>query len=434
MFFNFLFAKNKSFNIVFLSAFVLLILQMYLNTGTLSAYAVTIDNPYVIGGNIVNYDYKHYQCNYDFIMGEPAEKWNFGWVLRRELFYILAFPFLKIFGFYIGGIIAAITITLISFYAFIRFIYNNLGVQQAYVGVILLSTYPGIMYWIGSPFAQVMIVPCCLLIYMLMWKMNYSNKLNKHILFLSLISILFTAYDLILYFYPTILFIYFRKQQWKKMIISLPIMLIPQLAMVLWINMRGVTELKSDNTGLYFTIINSYLNPGDLLSWLHLIFLAPKILLLNYLDSNFWFLPILFIILVVVGVRNKIWLNTIETGILLSAFAIFIFNNLAPVYSADFLMRGEWIARIYQPIFVALLMYIVRFYGQIYQINPNQKRVFVGLILTCSLLNIAINLGGCFKSNLTQLAWYRFYQHSSPDAMQKNLKIYGVKPIGFSRH
>lgn len=194
----FFFTGNRRFGMAMLCALVLLLVQMYLNTGTLSAYAVTLDNPFVMEGYIVNYDYVHYRCNYDFIMGGHVDTW--GWVLRRELFYILSFPFFQLYGFYLGGLLSACIITLLSCYFFIRFVYRNIGIRAAYVIMALLAAYPGIMYWIGSPFAQVMIVPCCCWIYAIMWKMQRSDSLAKHTLYLLIISILFTAYDLFVFF------------------------------------------------------------------------------------------------------------------------------------------------------------------------------------------------------------------------------------------
>lgn len=427
----FFFSGNKNFAYVLIAALLLLLLQMYFNTGTLSGYAVTLQNPHVMEGYIVNYDYTHYECNYNFIMGNPLETWSNGWVLRRELFYILSFPFLKIFGLYVGGTIAAFIITLIGFYTFIRFVYNNIGINQAYIAMLLLGSYSGIMYWIGSPFAQVMIVPCCCWIYMLMWKMNETGKLSLHLFYLFLISILFTAYDLFIFFYPAILLIYLSKCQWKKIFLSLPIMLLPQMLVVIWLKQSGITELKSDNSGLYLTIIKSYFNVTDMHSWAEILIKVPKILLMNFLDSNFWILPILFIVIIIWGAFKKLTFNNIETSILVSALIVFLFNNMAPWYAADFQMRGEWIARIYQPIFIVLIMYIVRFSSLIFKATQIQKYIFISLIVSCFIGNIILNLGVALKSNFTQWAWHAFYQHSDPSTMQKNLKTFGVRPIGF---
>lgn len=302
---SFFFSENKKLKIVFLASLFLLFIQMYFNTGTLSGYAVTLNNPFVIEGYIVNYDYTHYQCNYNFIMGNPIETWGHGWVLRRELFYILSFPLLKLFGLYNGGTIAAFLITLIGYYTFIKFIYKIFGVKNAYVAIALLASYSGIMYWIGSPFAQIMIVPCCCWIYIIMWKMNETAKLSKHLLYLFIISILFTAYDLSIFFYPAIILIYLSKCDWKKLLLSFPIIIIPQILIYWWLKQKGCTEVSSANSGLYGTIIKSYFNFTDFNSEWEMIVNAPKILLSNFLDSSFWFLPLLFLVILVWGFSKK---------------------------------------------------------------------------------------------------------------------------------
>lgn len=428
---RFFFFGNKPFFLSLIAAFLFLIIQMYLNTGTLSGYAVTLENPYVTEGYIVNYDYTHYQCNFNFITGKPSETWNAGWVLRRELFYVLAFPFLKVFGLYTGGTIAAFIITLIACYSLIQFTYKNIGVFQAYVAMVMLSSYSGIMYWIGSPFAQVMIVPCCCWIYIIMWKMSKTNNLYAHLGYLSIISILFTAYDLFIFFYPALILIYLKQREWKKIGLSIPIMIIPQAIIIILLKIGGATEIKNDNSGLYLTIIKSYFNFVDFEQWYGILINVPKILVTNFLDANFWFLPILFLIITIWGIFKKVWFNTIESTILISALIVFLFNNMAPMYNDSVQMRGEWIARIYQPIFIVLIMYIVRFSGEIFKATKTQRYIFITLISCCCLGGVILNLGVSLKSNLSQWAWHRFYQHSEPATMQKNLIKFGVRPIGF---
>ncbi len=430
---RFFFSGNRTFIISLLCALVLLLVEMYLNTGTLSAYAVTLENPFVREGYIVNYDYAHYECNYHFIMGDSVDTWGWGWVLRRELFYVLAFPFFKVAGFYLGGLIAAFLITLVSFYFFIRFVYYNLGLWPAYVAMVLLATYPGIMYWIGSPFAQIMIVPCCCWIYIIMWKMQETQSLKKHLLYLSVISILFTAYDLFAFFYPAILLIYLRQYQWKKIILSLPVMIIPQVLIVYWLKSSGATELKTDNSGLYLSILQSYLHIHDVSAWMSLVAEAPKIFFYNYFDSNFLVLPFSFLVFVVYGYATRFRFNNIEGSILFFALVIFLFNNLAPSYESSFPMRGEWIARIYQPVFVVMIMYTVRLSARLADLKTTQAKLFAGVIVLCACLNLAINTGGVFKSAFTEMAWARFYQHSPPHSMTDNLIKFGIRPVGFRK-
>jgi hypothetical protein len=287
------------------------------------------------------------------------------------------------------------------------------------------------MYWIGSPFAQVMIVPCCCWIYMIMWRMQETESLKKHILYLSVISILFTAYDLFAFFYPAILLIYVRRRQWKEIILSLPIMILPQVLIICWLKTSGATELKSENSGLYLSILQSYLHIGDVPAWLSLVAEAPKVFFHNYFDSNFLFLPLCFLVAVIYGYATGFRLNRIEGSILFFALAIFLFNNLAPAYEGGFPMRGEWIARIYQPVFIVMMMYMVRLSARLSDLRTIRAKLFAGLLVLCAGFNLAINTGGVFKSPLTEWAWAHFYQHAPPHTMTENLAKFGVRPVGF---
>ncbi len=425
------YSNNNTYRLWLVLSVVFLLLEMYLNTGNLSAYAVTLDVPVIKEGYLVNLDYVHYECNYNFIVGNDLETWEKGWVLRRELFFILAFPFLKIFGFYIGGIVAAFTITISAYLILVRFVFKTFGLQQAYVAMVLFVSYPGIMYWIGSPFAQTMIVPCCCLIYILMWKINETQRLTKHLVYLSAIAVLFTAYDFFVFFYPAILLLCLKKRQWMTMLLSFPIVILPQLLIVWWLKSRGMVELSTDNSGLYTSIINSYINPIDYNAYWDTLKDVPGIFVNNFIHSSFLFLPLLFFIAIIWGYYKKIRLNTIEGLVLFCGLLVFLINNLAPSYSASFLMRGDWMARIYQPLFIVFIMYIVRVSDSILVASKIQKRILISLLLICFVGNVCINVGGIFRSKLTQWAWYSFYQHATKNTMNKNLRKYGAKPLGF---
>ena len=264
-----------------------------------------------------------------------------------------------------------------------------------------------------------------------MWKMSQADSLKKHIKYLMIIAVLFTAYDLFIFFYPAILLIYLKHKQWKKMLVSVPIMFIPQILIVLWFRCYDVIELKSENSGLYFDIITSYFKVDDFSNWFRIMAEVPGYLLSNYLDSNFLFLPLLFSVFVIWGLFKNILLNEIERSVLLFALIVFLITNMAPYQFADVQLRGEWIARLYQPIFIVMLMYIIRFSSQIFNNKSSQSKYCIALIAACVCFNLAINIGGVFGSKLTQRAWYRFYMHSPQNTMTENLKQFGVKLIDF---
>lgn len=425
------FKGDKPFALWMGVAFVLMLTQMYLNTGTLSAYAVTLENPFVREGYIVNYDYTHYECNYRFIMGEPAGQWAWGWVLRRVLFFLLSYPWFWLFGFYKGGLVSAFIITSVSFYSFTGFVYRHIGRYAAFAAMALLATYPGIMYWIGSPFAQVMIVPCCCWLYMLLWNMDRTSHLGRQLVLLCLASMLFTAYDLFAFFYPAILLLYFRRRQWWPMLLSLPVMAAPQALIVYWLHARGAGELPSENSGLYLGILRAYGQVNDPAEWLALLAQVPYEFVSSFFKSGFIALPLLFLISVFAGHKRGFRLNHLEASLLLVALLIFLFNNLAPPYALGTSLRGSWISRIYQPLFVVMIMYIARLAEQLKGKPGLMFRNLMILVSGCVVLNFAINTGAVYKSALTQRAWHGFYDHSQEGTMIRNLETFGVRPLGF---
>ena len=44
-------------------------------------------------------------------------------------------------------------------------------------------------------------------------------------------------------------------------------MIIPQLLILYWLEVRGVTELKTENSGLYMGILRAYVNVEDVPAW-----------------------------------------------------------------------------------------------------------------------------------------------------------------------
>ncbi len=419
--------------------FTILLVQMYLNTGTLSAYAATMEKPTVYGGYYVNYDWAQYVANYKFINGADHLEWERGMVLRRVLLYIVGFPFFKLFGFFLGSMITILLCIFGALLFFFRFIEKEFGSQATKVAMVLLCSYSGIMYWIGSPFAQNLIVPLCLGIYFLLFKMkDGSFKFNISALFI--IGILFTGYDLLPLFAPGILlFILFNKSQSIKIrILLIPIAIfafvVPIFLIRLWLQFRGA-DLKYGNDDTYRIIINAYLNIfNQIPTWWARVKLVPDTLYHCYFDSNFFALPILFLVCWIGGrFILKFKMNLIERCLLVSILILFLFNNMAPPYQGEWQMWGDWIARIYQAVFIVYLMYIVRLSAHIY----SQKRysiIFTTLVVLTCFFNVLVNTGGLYASPLTGYIYGKLYKHGSPNSYILNIKYYGARPLGFPEH
>lgn len=411
---------------------------MWFNTGTLSAYALTLEEPHLLDGYIANYDYGHYYCTYSFVMGKPVELWGWGWVTRRVLFYLCGYPFFKIFGMMNGGMITAFLVSSVAYFHLAIYARRKWGNEAGISAILLLSTYTGIMYWIGSPFAQVMIMPCSIWLYMIMEQLSHPANWKTKMRLWLLAGVLFTAYDLFIFFGPAICMLHFFMDWKAKGVLKIrdaalagATMLIPQMAVMLVIHLKGA-PLTNENSGLYSTIIKAYLHPGDLSRWLGYLLNSPKVFLYNFLDSNFWLLPIFFISWFFVG-RSVLGIkfNLTEKCLILAFLLVFSFNNLAPYYNNVWQLRGIEIARIYQPIFVIFLFYLIRLSSQICVAKPQLKKVFFSTLVIYSLAAFVVNTGSGYLNPITQKVYSRFYMHSKPEAMEHNVKKYGIRLWGF---
>jgi hypothetical protein len=414
--------------------------QMYLNTGTLSAYAATMNNPAMYDGYIVNLDWPQYVANYKFITGADPSQWAGGYVLRRVLLYLVGYPFLKLFGFYTGSMITIFLCIFISYFFFIKFVGKEFGNAGAGIAMALLCTYTGIMYWIGSPFVHNLIVPLCLWIYLLLYKMQ-RNGLRFNYLALAIIGILFTGYDLLPLFAPGILVLILLNrnfaftQRLLLIVFALLMFVGPPLLVRWWIHTRAENFPLGGNDNSYTIIINSYLHVlNSIPAWWERTKLVPATLMRCFLHGNFYGLPLLFIVLWTYGRWVlKFKLNRIENTILYSILFLFLFNNMAPPYEGEWQMWGDWLARLYQPLFIVMVMYVVRLGAHVYVVRGS-KLLFSSALALTVVFNILVNTGGLYASPLTSRVYGNFYKHGAGDSYLKNIRYFGARPLGFPVH
>jgi hypothetical protein len=431
--------KSRKLNPWFLVCIGLLLVQMYLSTGTLSAYAATRVKPVLYEGYYVNNDWPQYMANYKFITGADHTEWEFGFVLRRQLLYVVGYPFFKAFGFFVGSMITILLCILFSLFFFFKFIEKEFGADATKIAIVLLCTYTGIMYWIGSPFVQNLITPLCLIIYMLLYKMQAGSfKFNTVALFI--IGVLFTGYDLLPLFAPGILLLIFFNKHFifrqRLMLAGVAIFTfaLPQLLIRSWLILRGA-DPNHGNDESYRIIINAYLNIfNQLPTWWMRTQASPSTLYHCFFNSNFFILPILFLVCWGIGrFYLKFKLNMVERCLLVSVLFLFLFNNMAPPYEGEWQMWGDWLARLYQAAFIVYLMYIIRLSAYIYA-TQRLKIIFTIIIAMAAAMNIIINTGGLYASPVTSYVYYYFYQHGYPESYTWNIRYYGARPLGFPVH
>jgi hypothetical protein len=126
---------------------------------------------------------------------------------------------------------------------------------------------------------------------------------------------------------------------------------------------------------------------------------------------------------------DRVAFDRVEGAILASTLAVFLVNNLAPPYPS-WQMRGMWIPRLYQPAFVAFVLYVVRIADTT---TGATRRVLVSAIVLCAVLNGAIVASPLLGWRPGQTVYARFYKHAPIDMMEKNLETFGRRPLGFCR-
>jgi hypothetical protein len=119
--------------------------------------------------------------------------------------------------------------------------------------------------------------------------------------------------------------------------------------------------------------------------------------------------------------------------VLIAAGLIFAFNNLAPPYEGRWQMRGDFIPRLYQPIFVALLVYCARVAGDVGTLSGARPRLVLAAAAFALVGNLSIAFGPIAHVPWTGVIYHRFYEHSGPDTMDRLLAAHGRRPLGFCR-
>lgn len=432
--------SSRSFRWQFILSAALMLLLLWLASGTMAPYAATLNGPLVLPCRyLANIDHVHFKATFLLLDGADRQDWAFSVVLRRILFPLLAYPAMKIWGFEIGGVVASLLLHLVAFIVFIRFLQRYIGEVAAIRAMWLLATYPGLTYWGGLPYSYSAIVPCSLFAIVLLWKLN-STRNGWSVTLLSLgLGILFVGYDLLPFFGLAAGLIVLRNRHYRHLPLVATGSLIPQMMVWEWLRVVYAVDLRNSNTESIYNIPLSYLHRPDFEKWARLLLDVPRVAIYNFLFSNFLFLPLLFLLLYVLSRRRKLPLNPVEGTVLCAGLLVFLFNNLAPPYEG-WQLRGDWISRLYQPLFTVLLLFSARTL-QVAEAWPRWlKSTCAVLFLTTVVLQGLFSAGPVLNNPFAGEMYYRFYKHhpterliGQPESLARNLEAHGRRPIGFCR-
>ena len=299
-------------------------------------------------------------------------------------------------------------------------------------GMWLLATYPGITYWGGLPYTYAAIVPCSLLATVLLWKLHEAREAWRIIWLALLLGVLFVAYDLLPFFGLAALLIIWRNRQYRFLPWVAVMLMIPQALVLGWLKWVYAVPPLNSNTVLYYTILRSYVRWPDFGQWATLLTDIPRVAVQVYLFSNFLFLPLCFFLLWVLNCwGQRIAGHPVEHTVLCAALLLFLFSNLAPPYEGRWQLRGDWIARLYQPIFAVLLLFSVRKLQAVAAQPGWVQTACLVLFLTTVILQATVAAGPVLRTPYAGELYYRFYKREPPESFAKNLAHYGRRPLGF---
>jgi hypothetical protein len=411
-------------------ASALMLLAIWLSSGTMYPFASTWAFPIVSKscGYLFNQDTPQYRAAFDMLDGAPRAAWEWSITLRRILYPLVAFPFMKVAGFVVGGFIASALINVGALIALARFLRRRWGDRAAIAGTWLLAVYPGVTYWGALPFANATIVPVSCGLFMLLTRLDEREDLRWIVGNTLAMGVLFTAYDLLPYFGVAALIVLARRRRWRAMPIAA--ICLASGPLLVWFVLTRLVQLPwaNSNTDKYGIMLGAYLHPGDVGAWIRSLAGFPRVVGQVFLFSNMVFLPLLFLLVVLV-VRAR--LSAVEGALFMAIALVFLFNNLGPPHPESAQMRGEYIPRIYQPLVVVLIVYCARAIGAAGALERS-KATFVAVALGATLLaNLSVAFGPIAHVPWAGSIYQRFYLHAYLDSMDTNLALYGRRPLGF---
>jgi hypothetical protein len=411
-------------------ASALLALAMWLSSGTMTPMASTFFAPLVSEPCHYLYSVDHplHEAVFRMLDGQPRELWESSIKLRRILFPLVAYPFMKIGGYVAGGLAATILAHVAALVALGVHLRRRHGEDAALVGVWLLSTYPGITYWAGLPYGYVAIVPASIGLHILLVRLDERPGWRETAVTSAAMGVLMTAYDLLPFFGVAALLLLARRRRFAELPVALVGLVAPSGVVVLVLKLALHVDWTNRNTAIYSIVAGAYLHPPPLGEWLAAVSNILPVLAATFFYGHLVFLPVLFLACLLVTRRR---LELAEGALLVAGAAVFFFNNLAPPYVARWQMRGFFIPRLYQPVFVALLVYGARVLGGWRDLPRPKARLLVGVALFAFVGNASIAFGPVARVPWAGYAYHRFYMHSEPGAMEHWLAVYGRRPLGF---
>ena len=427
--------KNRQdrFRLALIAGCLVVAAGVWLSSGTLAPYASTLARPRIDKpcNYLLNTDHVHFEACYLMLDGAPREQWDFTIYQRRMFYPVLAYPLMKTMGFVPGGVLASAILQVAAFAIFVVYVRRHVGDVAAYAAIVLVACYPGIYYWAGLPYNHVMIAPASLLGVLLVWEIEKTASMRRVAACALVLGVLFLGYDLLPLFAPPVIFILLLRRRFAHAAVAAVLLVLPSLIVNPLVTWKFNLPFRNPNTDVYLNMFQAYLNPRSLSAWAQLVSQAPGALVRTYFFSNFWFLPALFLIVVFVNrLATKVRMLGAEKWLLATTLALFLFINLAPP-TPGWQMRGSGLARIYQPAFAAMILFLARWAQSAWTARSEARRWVAGATAIVTLANAVVIFGPVMHIPLADHVYLSFYNHGPANALSKNLDTFGRRPLGF---
>ena len=411
----------------------LLALAIWLSSGTMAPYAATFFQPIVSTpcGYLYNVDHAHHRAVFEMLDGQPPERWRGSLVLRRLLFPLVAYPLMKAAGFEVGGFVASLLCHLAALIGLGVFLRRRYGEEAAVAGVWMFAVYPGITYWAALPYANAAIVPASVGLFALLVALDEELRVARVALLSAAMGVLFVAYDLAPFFGVAAILLLARRRRFAALPVAVAGMAAAPLATSVLLKLVFHVPWTNTNTALYGTVAEAWLHPPALGVWLRSLADFPFLTVRVFFTSNFLFLPAMVLCLAAIARARP---TPAEGALAVAVALVFLFNNLAPPYEDRWQMRGDFIPRLYQPLFIALLVYAARVVGARQGATPGRARLVLAVAVLASAANASVAFGPIARIPWAGPVYHRFYMHSGPDTMDHQLALAGRRPLGFCRH
>ncbi|HVT73217.1 MAG TPA: hypothetical protein VHD61_08780, partial [Lacunisphaera sp.] len=390
---------------------------LYCNTGTLAPYAITYA-PYVdpATGHVYNQDHVHFRVLFDFVDGQPRATWDQALLLRRILYPVIAYPAMKLFGFEAGGVGLNLLLNLAGFAGVVLWLRRRIGERGAVFAAWLLALYPGFAYWVGMPYQYAIIGPGSLGLTIALVEIDRTDSWRRTLGWSLGMGGLYLGYDFAPIFLPAAALVLLARRRWRDLALALPAQVLPLFGWMLALRFVFHQALENSNTAVYRSVLDGLGSVHGWGAWL-----AQRADLWDtgvaaFLGANFVFLPAAFLAALALNRWTaRVRPDPAEWSVLAGGLLLFLVINLGTRGGGGWNMGGSWIARLYQPVFPAMVFFLARWWQHLPPLAAWPRRLVragVGALLAANALVLFGPLLGD-PGGWSGEVFYRFYTHNS---------------------